>query len=252
MYMEYVDLVLTKLRSNEYCLLTGKVLLTIYFKLLEPKNCDARKSNINDRYTKSLGTFQLTYLTVEDNVEYICKMDNFSNFDSLELKCINIYVEKDMVNRIFHKNYKYFEEELYYFITLLNFDPTKLINFLNMSSSQLTNFIPIDLKMMVSSYDVKQLEPQSGVDIYSSFGKKDNDQIEFLFTRECEGRISRATSKELILSLRHSEPFKKCLKNAEWVKDIQNPYIIYLHKASSAIFPLAYNVLENPIITGAV
>jgi hypothetical protein len=241
----YVYLVADLLRFNRYCLLKDYVILTVYYRLIKPDSDGEYVGNEppEDVYERHLEPFKYSYLSKLDDCLYIHVTPNVNTTDS-PLECRHIKLNQHLINKRLDKSFTLFEEEIYTFITLLNFRPTEIRDLLNFSFADATRFIPVDVQMRVVDYDIAPIHCGARKEY---FGPK-VDPVFLFQPREIEGRMSGAKSNSRIVSLRDGEGWKKDKSpKPEWTHSI-SPYVVYLAVEQNGYLPLAFNPFENPII----
>lgn len=250
---DYKNLVMRLLSNGKYPVLLNFVILEIYYKNFETKEVGKQhdvRNNIPELVFDQINDdpYQIIFLTKNGKYFYSHKHNIFSlNFSHLPLKCKKIKIYKnDAISKILQlKSEITFEEELYFFITCLNYDIPKIKDLLNLDFIESTTFIPLSLKMKVDKYTVKELE--GNYEKPNCFGPNNND----LQVRLFEGQLSNCFSKTHILSLRDHHAFKSYLDKEDH-PDFVNQYNCYnIHYAleKQSFIPLAYNPFENPLLS---
>jgi hypothetical protein len=254
----YAFVVSELLQRGKYCLLKDHVILTVFYRILRSDSSGefVDKEPQEDAYEKHVEPFKYTYLSRRDDCVYVHVLPDIDTVSpSAPVKCIHITLRRGLINGYFNKSFVLFEEEIYTFLTYLNFSPTKIHGMLNLTFADATRFVPVDVQMRVRDYDVGPLTHTTCSSSSSSVGTKyfgskvDGD---FLFQpREIEGRMSKARSNSKILSLRDGRGWMKdegCIK-PEWIDSIVSPYVVYWSVERNSYLPLAFNPFENPIIS---
>lgn len=249
---EYTDLVRRLLYKQQYPILLNHIILNIYYRELEPKETGITFiKNNNDPETifnQMNEPYNLIFLNDCGNYFTVHKKP-YSQFSlsGLPIKCkrFKIY-ENDAINETLNLNCNTFEEELYHFITCLNYDIPKIKSLLNLTFIQCTKFIPTAIKIYVNNYKIAKVT--GSYEKPSYFGPNDQE----LQTRLIEGHLSSCTENSYILSLRDDHPFVKDIdtKKINFPHFIYNYnlYNIYFSLQNKSFIPLVYNPFENPII----
>lgn len=249
--LDYRGVVMRLLQQGKYPVLKNFVILEIYYKNFETKTIGSLQSSntitpevlfdkINDPY-------KIVFFTKKGNNFYSHKEDVFNlNLNHLPLKCkkIKIYKNDAILNLFDLKSDTTFEEEIYLFITYLNYDIPKIKDLLNLDFIESTTFIPLALKIKVSEYDIKNMV--GSFEMPNFFGPNSND----LQVRLFEGYLSNCYSKTYILSLRDHHALEEYFKNNNEIDFLNNYHSYNIHYAlnQKSFVPLAFNPLENPII----
>lgn len=248
---DYRNLVLYLLRQGKYPILLNFVILEIYYKNFETKKLgkqhDANSVMPEVLFDRINDPYKIIFLTKNGKYFNSHKEDVFNvNFSHLPLKCKKIKIYKnDTISNLFNlETTVTFEEELYLFITCLNYDIPKIKDLLNLDFIESTTFIPLSLKIKVDEYTTKDLV--GNFEMPNCFGPDGND----LQVRLFEGQLSNCYSKTYILSLRDHHIFKKYLEEGgkpEFINDY-NVYNIHYALDKKSFVPLAFNPLENPVL----
>lgn len=242
--MDYGSIVLELLDRNKYPVLEGHVLLDIYYKMIpldhvssSCKRYDRRMINPEDVYIRDAEPFSLNYLTPFGNDTFYMHHVNTLCVESIPLQCIRVKLARSFVdNTILHRSSTSFEEEIYNFLTLLNNDVPRICSLINLNFLDSTRFLPQRIKLWVFKYSEKTIETQPLTqEERLCFGPLVHSGV--VPIRVLSGRLAECTSRRILLSLNNHSTF---------------PHLSYLHHLSvtrNAIIPLAFNPLENPIIT---
>lgn len=251
-YIDYKHLVTKLLLDKQYPIILNDIIFEIYYKEIETNEVGItyNKNNNNPEiiFNQMNEPYNLIFLTDHDNYFSIHKQ-YFSEFNmsGFPLKCMRIRIYKnDAINKTLNLRCSTFEEEIYHFITCLNYDVPRIKSLLNFNFIRCTRFIPISLKMKVNNYRFKNLEGLYKKPPY--FGPNGNNHQ----TRLLEGRLSNSTINTQIISLRDHYQFQKKLNDdmelfPEFIHNY-HLYNIYFSMDHKSFVPLAYNPLENPII----
>jgi hypothetical protein len=246
----YAFVVSQLLQRGKYCLLKDHVILTVFYRILRSDSSGEYidKEPPEDAYEKHIEPFNYTYLSRRDDCVYVHVLPDVDTASS-PVKCIHITFRRGLINGYFNKSFVLFEEEIYTFLSYLNFSPIKIYGLLNLTFADATRFVPIDVLMRVREYDVAPLATTCS----SSAGIKyfgPNVEGDFLFQpREIEGQMSKSESNSKILSLRDGRGWtkdKECVK-PEWIDLIESPYVAHWSVERNSYLPLAFNPFENPI-----
>jgi hypothetical protein len=152
------------------------------------------------------------------------------------LRCFSLKLTRSVLdNTVLEKPSETFEEEIYHFLTLLNFDVPKIACMLDLNFAASTCFLPQSIGIWVSDYTAESIYRTKGTVTASDrslFGP-----VNHTFpTRLLRGRLSDCTSRSDILSL-NDDAFGRF------------KYTDHYAEKWKAVFPLAFNPLENPIIS---
>lgn len=240
MAVEYKSLVLDLLKQCQYPILKDFVVMDIHYKLL-PENTavdtvysyDRRLHDPTHVWKQHEQPFRFSYLSGNKHMIYVHETNSMLP-QCLEFDCIRVKLSRYYLDTIQNECSESFEEELYHFIQLLNFNLPKLAPLLGMEVMTCTRLFPQFIKLWIYRYDtapVKQFP--IGKDILSCFGPPEHAGV--IPVRVMNGKLSPCTSSSVILSL----------------NDNVQSHLNYLQHYSDrlhAIFPLAYNPLENPLI----
>lgn len=235
--MDYATLVLQLLNEKKYPILEEYVVIDIYYKMIpidHPSTTvipyDRRFHNPEDVYIRDAKPFQIHYMVcVGDNTFYTHYVDKLQSFPT---KCITIRLNRSYLDEsiLLQKN-ETFEEEIYKFITLLNFDVPKIARVLNLGFFESTRFMPQRIKLWVFKHSVRNInyQPLSETD-QACFGPNEGA----VPIRVIAGRLSECQSRSTLLSLNDlSDQFK---------------FTQYYSTRWKTLVPLAFNPLENPIV----
>lgn len=249
--VDYRNLVMRLLPQGKYPILSNFVILEIYYKNFETKELgkqyDVRNNMPETVYEQINDPYDIIFFTKNGRYFNSHKENIFNlNFRHLPLNCKKIKIYKnDAISKLFKKDLEItFEEELYLFITCLNYDIPKIKELLNLDFIQSTTFIPLSLKMNVCEYTTKDME--GTYEMPDCFGPNNND----LQVRLFEGQLSNCFSKTNIVSLRDHHAFESYLRKESHPNfiNLYNFYNIHYASEQKSFIPLAYNPLENPII----
>ncbi|GFR02494.1 uncharacterized protein TNCT_355261 [Trichonephila clavata] len=180
--------------------------------------------------------YRLSYLVGNDSCFYVHEVDQLLT-DSLPMDCQRIKLSRSYVDAIRNDTSDTFEEELYHFITLLNFNLPQLAPLLGFSLMECTRLLPQFLRLWVYDYDSV---PVSRVpitpDLRSCFGPPESSSV--FPIRVLRGHLAPCTSRSILLSL----------NNDLSTRLSHPPYLWHYSDRIKTLLPLAYNPLENPII----
>lgn len=251
-YLDYKMLVNKLLKEKKYPVIMNHIILEIYYKELETKEIGItyNKSNNDPEiiFNQISDPYYLVFLTDHEKYFSVHKQ-NYLNFNmsGLPLKCMRIKIyQNGAINDTLNLKCNIFEEEIYHFITCLNYDIPKIKSLLNFNFIQCTRFIPVSLKLKVYNYNSKNIEGVYNKPKY--FGSNgDNMQVRLL-----EGQLSNCTVDTQIISLNDHYQFREDLNNniEQFPQFIHNYHLYNIHFSVlyKSYIPLAYNPLENPII----
>lgn len=241
--MDYASIVLELLNRTKYPVLEGHVLLDIYYKMIpidhlstSCKRYDRCTMNPEDVYIRDSEPFRLNYLTSFGNdAFYLHHVDTLS-VDSFPLRCIRVKLVRSFLDdTVLNRSSASFEEEIYNFLTLLNYDVPRVRSIVNLNFIDSTRFLPQRVKLWIFRYSERDIDcrPLTTEEI-KHFGPLANAGV--VPVRVVTGRLSECTSQSTLLSLNdpHHSRFS---------------YLDHYSDKWRAILPLAFNPLENPIIT---
>lgn len=242
--MDYRSLVLDLLKEKKYPKLQDHVVMDVYYKMI-PMDCpsitvsgyDRRFDNPEDVYVRNSNPFTINFMVcVGNHTFYLHEVDTLDT-KPLSTYCTTIRLNQSYLDsHIFRLNSDSFEEEIYKFITFLNFDVSKIASVLNMGFFASTRFLPQRINLWPFKHTTRDIgyEPLSQTR-KSCFGPPSQDEV--IPIRMISGRLSECKSRSTLLSLNN---------------DIEFPELKYTQHFSTrwnTLVPLAYNPLENPIIS---
>lgn len=239
--MDYRTLVLDLLNERKYPKLENYVVIDVYYKMIpmdypssSVSRYDRRFDNPEDVYVRDSKPFGINFMVCVGDYAFFLHETNTLNVESFPTKCISIKFSRSYLDeRILHQKSETFEEEIYKFLTLLNYDVPRVASMLNMEFFASTRFLPQRINLFVFKYTVRDVEyiPLNEAE-QSCFGPS----AEIFPARTILGRLSECKSRSVLLSLNNN---------------IQFPHLKYTQHFSTkwrTLVPLAYNPLENPII----
>lgn len=246
MDLDYKTFVLRLLENKKFGHLSDYVILSIHHKWLPAADCSGVQRSFsllkNDPeviFETENEPFRYVYLERENHYGLVFKTARFSTGPA---QCINVKLRENHVNEALHLKLKTFEEQIYVFVSHLNFDVPRVRSFLGLGFVEATRFVPTYVKLWVSSCRV------ASIDNYCvsprCFGPLESTTIEPRFV---DGRLSPCRSKTRILSLRDHFAWEKEENHPEFVRNY-HPYNIHYVPQFASYVPLAFNPLENPII----
>lgn len=237
MAVEYKTLVLELLSKRQYPVLKDFVVLDIHFKMLPEdysfenvRPIDRRLHDPVHEWRQRSSPFTLSYLVGNEHVVYVHETDRFDS-DPFPIECQRVKLCRGYLDTLRNQTSKSFEEELYHFVTLLNFNVPKLASLLGFNFITCTRLLPQFIKMWVYKYDTEIVKPC--VTSTSHFGPPPRDGV--IPIRVLRGQLAPCTSKDTVLSLNNDVSSKL-------------DYTWHYSDRCKAIFPLAYNPLENVLI----
>ena len=253
----YKSVVLDSLKKKSYPVLYDYVIIIVYFKWISPSRSVSTKVIENSKYHLPEILYEkenkeLTLLYFEEGNKNIvaCELENFNISEDCapNVHRKNIRLRRNDLCDLLKVKCSCFEEEIYLFIKHLNIDVPKIGTLLDLNFEESTRFIPISFKICVDKFFIKPIDSSCKLtDPHQHFGP--SYASNHLDTREVNGNISASASKDTILSLNDDINWKEI--KYKFAAELQrlNPYIIYYSVRWQTVFPLAYNPLENPIIT---
>lgn len=276
MYFSYKDLVLKCLDQKTYPLLCDHVIVYVEYKIIDPSDIDryinmkrsttnssfstqfAIKDNLYDApeilYDRENEPFKLVYFSEGPKTNAYCVYKSNYNEHLLSQptknskRILGIKLDRFVVDKFLNIQTKSFEEEIYTFITYLNFNVPKLRMLLgNLNFFTSTKFYPLSLKMCVEKYTSKTI-PDCSI-TREEFGPSTpscSRSGHVIDTRIVRGKISGASSTDILLSLNDDIWWQN--QTSSIFNDSYNPYNIYYSTRWKTVVPLAFNPLENPII----
>lgn len=242
--MDYTSIVLELLDLGKYPVLEGYVLLDIYFKMIpidylstSVQRYDRHMVNPEDIYIRNAESSNLHYLvSTHSNHFYMHRIHTF-DLESFPLECITIKLARSFLDTtVLNMPSASFEEEIYHFLTLLNNDVPRVAPLMNLNFFASTRFLPQRIKLWVFRYSEHSIafHPVSEAERVR-FGPPTCQEI--IPIRVLSGCLAECTSRTTLLSLNNHFDF---------------PNLTYLHHFTEkwkTLIPLAFNPLENPIIT---
>lgn len=240
--MDYAALVLQLLEEAKYPVLEGYVLMDIYYKMIPTnhpstllKRYDRLFDNPEDVYVRDMEPFSLTYLVPNDpRYFYMHRVDTLDT-NVFPMQCITVKLNRFFIDdNILHARSSSFEEEIYLFLTLLNYDVPRIARVIDLDFMSSTRFLPQRIQLWVFKYSEQPIHPHPLTDSERlCFGPRN---FEIVPIRFFSGRLSECTSQKVLLSLNNHYPF------------LDLNYFHYYADKWQSIIPLAFNPLENPII----
>lgn len=241
--MEYTTLVLRLLEKAKYPVLDGYVLLDIYYKTIPPdqqgassRRYDRRMISPEDVYIRDAKPFRLHYLSSVDTHHFCVHYVDALDAGPLPMRCITLKLDRSFLDRtVLHAPSVSFEHEIYHFLTLLNFDVPRIADLLDTTFVDSTRFLPQRIRLWAFRYSERPVvrHPEAS---RSCFGPPDYGEV--IPVRVLEGRLSACTSNATLLSLNNHFDFPA-----------EPPYVHHYSEKWKAIVPLAFNPLENPVVT---
>lgn len=247
--MNYTQLVLNLLKNKHYPVLLDHVVLDIYYKKIKPKCAGKHFISCSPEviFEQENEPMKIVYLTNQGKYIYVHKESAKDiELKNLPVQCLKVKINKGFINKILKTDYTSFEEEIYKLITELNFNVPKVREILNLSFVDSTRFIPESIQMWISRYNSKPIQNQCLNKDY--FGPA-NDLID---ARIIFGKLSPCMSKDIILSLRNSKAMENDEENETLIPLSMRQYERYTYHYLTeyqTYIPLAFNPLENPIIS---
>ncbi|GBN13097.1 hypothetical protein AVEN_257680-1 [Araneus ventricosus] len=245
MPVEYRGLVLDLLSKHKYPILQDFVIMDIHYKLI-PEDAfsdtshafDQRIYNPLHEWIEHTSPYQLSYLVANQNLFYVHKLNQLQT-NTLPFDCQRIKLSRLYVDALRNSTSASFEEELYHFITLLNFNPPLLAPLLGLDIMTCTRFMPQFIRMWVYQYDTVKVSPiPINASLRASFGPPERSSV--LPIRVLRGKLAPCTSRSILLSLNNDLQANLPQKPL--------PYLMHYSDRLKSLIPLAYNPLENPII----
>ena len=256
-FSSYMSVVMECLNKKSYPVLYDHVVVVIYFKWISSPRLISSKILENSKYylpeilyDKENKPLTLLYFEKGDKNIVACELEKFNILEDCSQTDYKKYVRlrRNDLCDLLKIQCKCFEEEIYIFIKFLNSDVSKIRKLLDLSFEESTRFIPISFKMCIEKFFINPLDISCKLtDYHQYFGPS---PLSHLFdTRELNGNISACCSKNVILSLNDDIKWEEI--KYKFAKELYryNPYTIYYSTVWQTVFPLAYNPLENPIIT---
>lgn len=241
--MDYRTLVLQLLREGKYPKLEHYVVVDVYYKMipmdypsLSVSRYDRRSDNPEDVYARDSKPFSVNFMVCVGDHAFYLHETNALDLETFPTECVSIKIDRSYLDdNVLHRKSDTFEEEIYKFLTLLNYDVPRVSGVLNMQFFASTRFLPQRVNLFVFKYGVRDVtyEPLTEAE-RSCFGP--SAQTEHFPARTILGRLSECKSRSTLLSLNSNVEF---------------PHLKYTQHFStkwSTLVPLAYNPLENPII----
>lgn len=243
--MDYTSIVLELLNRDKYPVLEDHVLLDIYYKMIPAdhlstscKRYDRRMINPEDVYIRDVKPFHLSYLTSFGQDAFYMHHVHTLSIDCIPLRCIRVKLARSFVDAtILNRSSASFEEEIYNFLTLLNTDVPRIRNIINQDFIDSTRFLPQRVKLWVFRYSERFIDHR-----YLSLTERQQFGPPPVASgvvpiRVVSGRLSECTSRNTLLSLNNHYP-STCFS-----------YLHHFTEKWQTVIPLAFNPLENPIIT---
>lgn len=256
-FHSYKLVVLECLNKKTYPILYDHVVIIIYYKWIEPSRLTKTRIIENSIYhlpeiiyEKENKPFKLLYFQEGNTNTVACELEKFDIYEDCTLHDNRKYVRlrRNDISDYLKIPCKSFEEEIYLFIKYLNTDVSKIAKLLDLNFQKSTRFIPISFKMCVEKFYENPIDSSckliNDARYFGFFSNSDE-----LSTREVNGNISASMAKDIILSLNDDKNWQNI--KTQFPAEIchREPYTLYYSVRWQTIFPLAYNPLENPIIS---
>lgn len=239
--MDYRTLVLSLLKDRKYPKLENYVVIDVYYKMIPVDypsisilRYDRRFDNPKDVYIRDSKPFTINFMVCVGDYAFYLHEVNTLNVESFPTKCISIKINRSYLDEnILHQKSDTFEEEIYKFLTLLNYDVPQVASILNMDFFASTRFLPQRINLFVYKYSERDINfiPLTEKE-KSCFGPSS----EIFPARTILGRLSECKSMSTLLSLNNNIDFP----------DLK--FTQYFSTQWRTLIPLAFNPLENPII----
>lgn len=244
MSLDYKTLVLNLLRQKRYPVLQDFVVVDIYYKMI-PSGSPSQVISTFDRrlhdpqhvWQQQMDPYRISYLVDNPPQFHVHETDRLDTA-SLPLDCQRIKLSRCYIDSIRNDTSLTFEEELYHFVTLLNFDVPALAPFIDLSFAECTRLLPQFIRLWAYKYDERPLDHKP-VDtrLATCFGPTQQEGI--LPVRVLRGKLAPCTSQSTLLSLNNDHEARLSGRY---------PYVWHYAPQQKTLLPLAYNPLENPII----
>lgn len=257
-FHSYKLVVLECLNKKTYPVLYDHVVIIIYYKWIIPTRFAKTRVIENYKYhlpeilyEKENKPFKMLYFHQEGDTNTVaCELEKFDIHENCTLHDNRKYVRlrRNDISDHLKVSCKNFEEEIYLFIKYLNTDVSKIAKLLDLNFQESTRFIPIFIKMCVEKFYENPLDSSCKLindEKYFGFFSNSDD----LSSREINGNISASISKDVILSLNDDKNWQTIKLRFPAELFHYEPYTLYYSVNWQIVFPLAYNPLENPIIT---
>ncbi|GFQ84172.1 uncharacterized protein TNCT_265201 [Trichonephila clavata] len=159
MALEYKALVLDLLSKHKYPVLQKFVVMDIHYKMI-PVDSPSYVVHSFDRRThdpmheliQHSSPYHLSYLVGNENHFHVHEVDQLLT-DALPIDCQRIKLGRSYVDAIRNDTSDTFEEELYHFITLLNFNLPQYAPLLGFNLMECTRLLPQFLRLWAYDYD---------------------------------------------------------------------------------------------------
>lgn len=240
--MEYSSVVLELLEKGKYPVLEGHVLLDVYYKMIpsdyvseSSQSYDRRVINPEDVYIRDADPFCINYLTPFGNQLFHMHRTKTLTVESFPLQCIRVKLVRSFVDStILNRPSASFEKEIYHLLTLLNTNVPRVASLINLNFLDSTRFLPQRVTLWVFKYTERNVEQKPfTTQLLSRFGPPSHH--EYLPVRVVSGRLAECTSRSVLLSLNNHVP------NLDYTDHYSQQW--------KTTVPLAFNPLENPIVT---
>jgi hypothetical protein len=243
--LNYKELVTKLVASGRYPVLEECVILNLYYKSIPTDysatnvtRFDLRYHDPVDQFVKCSHPFQLTYLVSRKDRTFDVHRCDVIDSTTFKLECKRIKINRFVVDAQLQSPTKSetFEEELYTLLTMLNFDVPKISSLFDFTFIESTRVLPQYVDLWVVNYTVRDIEIGTvGRDQSKWYGPPDDDDG-LLPVRVVNGKLAPCTSRSTVLSLNDD-------------RGGHIPYTTHLIPHRRALVQLAYNPLENPILT---
>lgn len=244
MYKNYKSVVLECLEQKKYPILLENVYIFLLCKFIKSNEAHAVENRFEYdpplvRFEKANNEpFKLTYMDGSRNQYCLYRTDTLDRQKDCGKEFqISIDLKRSDVNSILNLKCQTFEEEIYKFISTLNFDVPGVRDLLGIEFCKSTRLVPLSIEMCVRKYVGRPIDDEC-VRSAEHFGPSGA----FMEARMLSGRLSACASKTTLLSLNDATNFR-----SEAALQHYHPYNIHYSTRWRTFVPLAFNPLENPI-----
>ncbi|KAG8172618.1 hypothetical protein JTE90_007711, partial [Oedothorax gibbosus] len=206
MAVDYKELVLQLLHQKKYPVLQEFVVVDIHYKMIPSeapcqtiRSFDRRLHDPQHVWQQHMDPSRISYLVDNPPLFHIHETEHLDT-TSLPFDCQRIKLSRGYIDAIRNEASLTFEEELYHFLTLLNFDVPALAPFIDTSFVDCTRLLPQCIRLWTYKYEERPLD-HIPVDtrLADCFGPPTTEGV--LPIRVLRGKLAPCTSQSTLLSL---------------------------------------------------
>ncbi|KAG8173843.1 hypothetical protein JTE90_016332 [Oedothorax gibbosus] len=205
--LDYKALILQLLRQKKYPVLQGFVVIDIHYKLI-PEDAPSQITHSFDQrviqnplhaWKTHITPHRIPYLVNHSPMFYMHETNQLDNITNLPYDCQRVKLSRGYVDAIRNVPSQTFEEEIYHFITLLNFDVPTLAFLLDRNIMTCTRLLPQFIRLWVNRYEERSMSVPVDTRLSACFGPSVERDI--IPVRVLRGKLAPCTSSSTLLSL---------------------------------------------------